>query len=82
LVLDGVKYHRVDTSDIPNGFASVPVKVDDNGTAYHTKMLAGAIGIRATSSGDSKLDTIQSLSGWFMFEVDKNAKTEDKPQLW
>jgi hypothetical protein len=82
LVLDGVKYHRVDTSDIPNGFASVPVKVDDNGTAYHTKMLAGAIGIRATSSGDSKLDTIQSLSGWFMFEVDKNSKTEDKPQLW
>jgi hypothetical protein len=82
LVLDSVKYHRVDTSDIPTGFASVPVKVDGNGTEYHTKMLAGAIGIRATSSGDSKLDTIQSLSGWFMFEVDKNAKTEEKPQLW
>jgi hypothetical protein len=90
LVLDDVKYHRVDLSDIPNGFASVPVKVDDNGTIYHTKMLAGAIGIQATSSGDSgtedegeekKLDSLQSLSGWFMFEVDENAKTETDPWL-
>jgi hypothetical protein len=91
LDVDGVKYHRVDTDDIPNEFASVPVKTDDNGTEYHTKMLAGAIGIQATSSGDSspgeeedaredkKLGSLQSLSGWFMFEIDKDTKPETNP---
>jgi hypothetical protein len=76
LDLEGLKYHCIDTDDIPNGFASVPVKVDDNGTEYHAKMLARAIGIQATSSGDyragneentggeeKKLDCLQSLSG-------------------
>lgn len=35
--LDGMLYHRVDTKYIPSGFASVPVKVNDNGTIYRTK---------------------------------------------
>jgi hypothetical protein len=50
-VLDGVKYHRIDIKKIPSGSASVPVKVDDNGTKYDTKMVAGSFGIQATSSG-------------------------------
>jgi hypothetical protein len=50
--LDGTLYHRVDTDDIPSGFASVPVVVDDNGVLYHTKMVAGSLGIQVTSSGD------------------------------
>ena len=91
-VLDGVSYHPVDTDDIPNGFASVPVKVDDDGDIYHTQMLAGAIGIQATSSKSpaagaegvsaegEKLDSLQSLSGWLMYEIDENAKTETN--LW
>jgi hypothetical protein len=54
----------------------VPVKVDDNGKIYYTKMLAGSIGIQATSSKDTgpgaegdagaeekKLDSLQSVSG-------------------
>lgn len=49
--LDGVLYHRVNTQDIPCGFVSVPVTVDDNGEVYHTKMVAGSFGIEVTSSG-------------------------------
>lgn len=94
---------RVDTEDVPSGFASVPVTVNDNGTIYETMMLAGIVGIQATSSGamldgtqyhddpplfpdgpggplepavysvppateQAGLDTIQPLSGWWMYE--------------
>ncbi|KAL1793392.1 hypothetical protein ACET3X_008374 [Alternaria dauci] len=75
LELDGVSYHQVDTSDIPSGFASVPVLVDDNGKEYKTKMIAGSLGIKVTSKDDSqagtekKLDSLQSLSGWMMYEI-------------
>ncbi|KAL0573384.1 hypothetical protein V5O48_008581 [Marasmius crinis-equi] len=36
--IDGVSYHSVDTNDIPAGFASVPVKLDDNGVVFETRM--------------------------------------------
>ncbi|OXV06808.1 hypothetical protein Egran_05426, partial [Elaphomyces granulatus] len=83
-VLDGVRYHRVDTNNVPPGFASVPVKLDDNGDEYDTVMVAGSVGIRATSSGELltpskfdnpgitiELDTLQSESGWWMYEKKK-----------
>ena len=44
-------YHKVDLENIPSGCTSAPVKVDDNGTLYETCMVAGSVGIRATSSG-------------------------------
>ncbi|CAI6331762.1 unnamed protein product [Periconia digitata] len=53
--LEDVLYHRVDTKDIPSGFTSVPVVVNDNGVLYDTKMVAGSFGIQVTSSG-SMLD--------------------------
>lgn len=56
LELGGARYHQVDIEDIPSGVASVPVSVDDNGTMYNTKMIAGSFGIRATSSGQ-KVDS-------------------------
>ncbi|PVH95902.1 hypothetical protein DM02DRAFT_136898 [Periconia macrospinosa] len=82
--LDNVLYHRVDTKDIPSGFASVPVVVDFAGKLYETKMVAGSFGIQAKSSGnmlnddyrDPKklnkkpgLDSIKPLSGWLMYET-------------
>jgi hypothetical protein len=50
--LHGVLFHKIDSEEIPNGFASVPVKVDDNGVIYRTTMVAGSVGISATSSGE------------------------------
>ncbi|KAI4189379.1 MAG: hypothetical protein LQ346_005117 [Caloplaca aetnensis] len=49
--IDGTLYHRVDTDDIPCGYVSVPVTVDDNGTEYKTRMIAGSVGIQLRSSG-------------------------------
>jgi hypothetical protein len=69
--LDGVSFHSLDTDDIPNGFASVPVKVDDNGCIYRTKMVAGSLGISVGSSGERELDSLRSLSGWVMYELNK-----------
>ncbi|KAF2966107.1 hypothetical protein GQX73_g7479 [Xylaria multiplex] len=48
--LDGVLYHRVNTDNIPDAFVSVPVTVDDNGTIYKTRMVAGSVGIEVSSS--------------------------------
>ena len=49
--VDGTLYHRVDTTDIPNGYVSLPVTVDDNGVIYKTRMVAGSVGIQLRSSG-------------------------------
>ena len=48
--LDGISFHRVNMDDIPGGFATVPVKVDENGTIYEAKMVSGMVGIQASSS--------------------------------
>lgn len=44
-------FHTLDNSDIPNGYSSVPVLVDDNRVLYNTRMVAGSVGIQAWSSG-------------------------------
>lgn len=86
--IDGVFFHNVETDDIPFGASSVPVKVDDNGVPYETKMLAGMVGIQATSSGQMLdnsytrdptgpgLDTLQPVSGWWMYELRSEAEME------
>lgn len=86
--LDGVFFHNVETDDIPLGASSVPVKVDDNGVPYETQMLAGMVGIQATSSGQMLdnsytrdptgpgLDTLQPVSGWWMYELRSEAEME------
>ncbi|KAI1364593.1 hypothetical protein F5Y08DRAFT_339509 [Xylaria arbuscula] len=50
--LDGVLYHYVDILDIPAAHVSVPVTVNDNGTEYKTRMVAGLVGVEVSSSGD------------------------------
>ncbi len=106
--IDGTLYHRVDTNDIPSGYVSVPVTVDDNGRLYKTRMMAGSMGIQLRRSGlpvdQSKghmygpsfawgtngdttragggpgvgypvdLDTLQPVSGWWMYEIAEDAE--------
>nr|CEG05074.1 unnamed protein product [Fusarium clavum] len=50
--LDGLSYPSVETQDIPGDFVTVPVKVNDNGTVYSCRMLAGLIGIQALPDYD------------------------------
>ena len=72
--LDGVCFHRVKTDDIPSGFASVPVKVNDHGKLYYTKMLAGSVGMQASSSGQM-LDESSGHEGFFSFKKMEQGKT-------
>lgn len=75
LILDGEVYHQVDSSEVPQGFLSVPVKINDNGFEVAALMIAGSVGISVSSSGeklaaeDNKIgnDTFAPASGWWMF---------------
>ncbi|KJK76642.1 hypothetical protein H634G_08230 [Metarhizium anisopliae BRIP 53293] len=83
----------IDSKNIPAGFCSVPVKVDDNGRVFDCTMIAGSVGIQvrsiypyfarerraATSSGDAFLRVIQPLSGWWICE-NESAKEAEAPQ--
>ncbi|KAM0798439.1 hypothetical protein BDR22DRAFT_373388 [Usnea florida] len=74
LKLDGMFYHRVESDEVPPGYSSVPVKVDDNEDVFDSTMVAGSVGINCSSSGDevdgglAGLDTVSADTGWWMFE--------------
>lgn len=102
LSLDDALARRIDTDEVPSAYASVPVRVNDNGNIYETMMLAGLVGIQATSSGvildqgmghygnkhessrseegsgeETGLDSIQPLSGWWMYEKQQTENNEE-----
>jgi hypothetical protein len=85
LELDGAKFHGVNTHDIPSGFASVPVEIDDTRVLYHATLVAGSVGLTISSSGqmldggkEPGLDTVQPVSGWRIYEKkDDGEKEED-----
>jgi hypothetical protein len=78
--LDGTSYHRVDTADIPNAYVSVPVLVDDNGREVRTKMVAGLVGMKASSSGE-KLDISIGHKGWVRKGFAKPVLEDVEPAL-
>ncbi|KUJ13273.1 uncharacterized protein LY89DRAFT_687443 [Mollisia scopiformis] len=77
LQLDEARYHRLETTEIPPGWASVPVMLDYYGVDIPCSMVAGSVGIRLRSSGndfiksgfnDTDFDTISIESGWWIYE--------------
>ncbi|CAM6123541.1 unnamed protein product [Calypogeia fissa] len=74
LNMDGIKYHRVETGDIPAAYAEVGVKLNDNGVEFQTIMVAGLVGMELTSScvkskdHEGKDDTVKLVVGWWLFE--------------
>lgn len=68
----------------PPGFASVPVKVDDNGYEDMARMLAGLAGLRCSKSqaleqsGEEGEDTLQPEVGWWIFRVMDDDKSDDE----
>ncbi|OQV19793.1 hypothetical protein BV898_06065 [Hypsibius exemplaris] len=76
LVLDGVRYHKVDAEDLAPGYAEAKVVLNDNGQIIRTVMVAGVVGIEVLDSGlvgspvghTGKRDTLQPVVGWWMYE--------------
>jgi len=70
-------YPIVETSDVPAGWNSVPVELDDKGEITNAAMVAGSVGMRISSSGtklesgETGVDTVQPASGWWMYEISK-----------
>jgi Domain of unknown function (DUF4419) len=77
LILDGVRYHKVDIDGVPPGWTAVPVKVEDNGYIFNATMVAGSVGIKCASSREAgeegmvEADSMSPQAGWFMFERKK-----------
>jgi hypothetical protein len=74
LILDNTPYHRVDTNDIPSGYAEVDVKLDDNGVKFDCVLTAGLVGSTVRDSKDMGWnlrgsgigDVASPLAGWWM----------------
>ena len=45
-----MSYHSIGSGEVPPGYASVPVKIADNGVEFDAVMVAGSVGIKPTSS--------------------------------
>lgn len=95
-VLDSVVYAKVDTEDVPSGFAAVPVTVDDNGTMHECTMLAGffgiqglpqdvpgeALGQKSIKHSQPALTRIRPLTGWIMYENQPSSSNVVSTQTW
>ncbi len=74
LHLDDAVYDRIDSDEVPLGFSSVPVKIDDKGDKFEALMVAGSVGVNCASSenelagGLVELGTLSIESGWWIFE--------------
>ncbi|KAK7955333.1 CFEM domain family protein [Apiospora saccharicola] len=62
----GVCFPTVDIDEVPSGFSSMPVTVDDSVNEFKATMVAGSVAIQASPEG--VLDTLQPLSGWWLYK--------------
>lgn len=61
-ILDDVQYHNVEMNEIPAGYTSIPVLVNDNGAIHETRMVAGLLGMQVSSSGEM-MDSSETHAG-------------------
>ncbi|KAH8915755.1 hypothetical protein BT69DRAFT_1271333 [Atractiella rhizophila] len=62
LELDGILYPAMEQTSVTKSFATVPVRLVDNGKEFKTTMVSGLVGTKATT------DTVRPLAGWWIFE--------------
>ena len=83
LNLDGAVYHRIETTSVPSGYTTVPVKINDNGFKFMSRMIAGSVGMKYTRSGKQGaggtegLDTLQPATGWFLYMTKEEIVEEE-----
>lgn len=65
---------RVDSSDIPNGYVEVDVKINDNGMEFDGVMVAGLAGYKVL--GEQK-DTVQPHAAWWIFTKAEGAEEDE-----
>ena len=71
LVLDGVRYPRLDSDEVPAGYAQVDVTLEIKQKDYPTALIAGSVGTEIFSSGDKSLsdkgkrDSARPALGWW-----------------
>jgi hypothetical protein len=93
LMLDNIPYHRIDTGDIPAGYAEVDVKLDDNGEEFDCMLTAGLVGSLVRDSkdvglnlgGSGKRDVVSPLAGWWMTRKpspEEKRRKEESSRPW
>ncbi|CVK87297.1 uncharacterized protein FPRN_05534 [Fusarium proliferatum] len=95
--LGDLMYLRVETSDIPCGYVTVPVEVDDNGTVYDCKMIAGSVGMQAVPGPEGHVPAyenrghneevdetrlgIKPVTGWMIYEFAQQSRSYNRGPL-
>lgn len=68
----------ISATNIPSGFTTVPVTIDDNGRRIFAEMLAGSVGIVSTSSGQPSVQKTRCRR-YREEEEEKASKGEEGP---
>ena len=72
LALDGFPYPTIDSQDMPCGYVSLDVLLDDNGDVMETMFIAGSIGSQICSTEKTELfrnglrDTVRPVTAWWL----------------
>ncbi|KAL9595850.1 MAG: hypothetical protein Q9219_006192 [cf. Caloplaca sp. 3 TL-2023] len=74
--IEGVPFHSIEDTEVPPGWTSVPVEIDENGHEFMGRLVAGSVGIKASAGQAGQLNTLQPEAGWWMFSV----KDENVPK--
>jgi len=65
VVLDGVTYPKINTNNIPGGYAEVDVLLDDNGVKFDSTIVAGSVGMQICVDANSVRNTVRPLPAWW-----------------